>query len=77
VIVIVIVFSDSRGGKCLFGSPKPLLVKVQFASSTDIPFEVKVMRVRLVYLERVLQLLIAEDAPDDVKFVLVIDSLEL
>jgi hypothetical protein len=77
VIVIVIVLSHPGGGEGLFGSPKPLLIKVQFASSADVPLEVSVVSVHLVDLERVLHLLLAKDAANDVELVLVIDGLKL
>jgi hypothetical protein len=66
MIVIVIVLSHPRGGEGFFGSPKPLLIKVQFTSSTDVSLEVSVVSVHLVDLEGVLHLLFAEDAANDV-----------
>jgi hypothetical protein len=77
VVVVVILFFDPGGGENFLGALEPLLVEVEFASGADMPLEVMFISLILIDFDIVLHGILADDAPDDIELILVIDAFKL
>lgn len=77
MVIIVILFPNLTRLVGFFGALEPLLVEVQLASGTDMPFEVHLLTAILMYLHALLHLMLAKNATNDVQFIAMIDALKL
>jgi hypothetical protein len=77
MIVIIILFLDSRGRKDLIGAFKPLLIEVEPTSCANMPLEMMFLSGGLVDFDVFLHLVLANDAADDIELVLMINTFKL
>lgn len=66
MVIVIILLPDSDKLVGFFRALEPLLIVVQLASGTDMPFEVHLLTAILMYLHALLHLMLAEDATNDI-----------